>query len=106
MTSASIQARFAAATGYMPVNTASFAETAYSGYVSENPQALVGAKQLSETSPDMLSVTVGPSRDFYMEIMNQVSSMLTEKKSPESVVKSMSRALNLLLSDYAAANGE
>jgi hypothetical protein len=88
MTSASVQARFAAATGYMPVNVTSSAETVYSNYISENPQALVGANQLAETSPDMLSVTVGPSRDFYMEIMNQISSMLTDNKTPEVTVKS------------------
>jgi sn-glycerol 3-phosphate transport system substrate-binding protein len=106
MASAPVQARFAAATGYMPVNAASPAETIYSGYISENPQALVGANQLAETSPDMLSVTVGPSRDFYMEIMNQISSMLTGGKTPEAAVKSMSAALNLLLEDYAAANAD
>ncbi|AEF81567.1 extracellular solute-binding protein [Leadbettera azotonutricia] len=106
MTSAPVQARFAAATGYMPVNSASSDETIYSSYISENPQALVGANQLAETSPDMLSVTVGPSRDFYMEIMNQISSMLTSSKSPEAAVKSMSAALNLLLEDYAAANAD
>jgi hypothetical protein len=41
-----------------------------------------------------------------MEIMNQVSVMLIEKKMPEDTVKSMSAALNLLLDDYAAANAK
>jgi sn-glycerol 3-phosphate transport system substrate-binding protein len=104
MTSAPIQARLAAATGYMPVNAASSAEPIYSSYVSENPQALVGVNQLAETSPSMLNVTVGPSRDFYMEIMNQVSSMLSGNKTPEAVANSMSAVLNLLLGYYAAAN--
>jgi sn-glycerol 3-phosphate transport system substrate-binding protein len=106
MVSAPVQARFAAATGYMPVNTGSFNEAAYAAYVGQYPQAEVGAKQLNETSADMMGITVGPSRDFYMEIMNQVSNMLTEKKSPQDTVKSMSAALNLLLEDYAAANAK
>jgi sn-glycerol 3-phosphate transport system substrate-binding protein len=104
MVSAPVQARFAAATGYMPVNTGSFDEAAYTDYVGRYPQAEVGAKQLSVTSADMMGITVGPSRDFYMEIMNQVSGMLVEKRSPQDTVKSMSAALNLLLDDYAAAN--
>jgi sn-glycerol 3-phosphate transport system substrate-binding protein len=104
MTSTEIQARFAAITGYMPVNAGSREEAAYAAYVSANPLAEVGTKQLAATSPDMLNVTVGPSRDFYMEIMNQVSGMLRGKKAPEATVASMSQALNLLLEDYAEAN--
>jgi sn-glycerol 3-phosphate transport system substrate-binding protein len=106
MASAPVQARFASATGYMPVNVASPGETIYSNYVSVNPQALAGVNQLAETSPDMLSVNVGPARDFYYEIMNRISAMLTEKKNPEDTVKPMAAALNRLLEDYAEANAE
>jgi sn-glycerol 3-phosphate transport system substrate-binding protein len=105
MTSAGIQARFAAATGYMPVNAGSYNEDTYTAYTSAYPQAETGANQLAETSPDMLNVTVGPSRDFYMEIMNRISAMLTERKSPEEGVESLSRVLNLMLEDYAVNQG-
>lgn len=104
MTSADIQARLAAATGYMPVNTASSDEDVYAAYLTANPQAETGAQQLAETSPDMLNVTVGPSRDFYMETMNQISAMLTGNKSPEEGAASMAAVLNLMLEDYAEAN--
>jgi sn-glycerol 3-phosphate transport system substrate-binding protein len=106
MTSAEIQARFAAATGYMPVNTGSYNEDTYTAYISAYPQAETGAKQLADTSPDMLNVTVGPSRDFYMEIMNRISAMLTENKSPREEVESMSNALNRMLEDYAVNQGD
>lgn len=105
MTSADIQARLAAATGYMPVNAGSYGEEIYTAYVAAYPQAETGAKQLAETSPDMLNVTIGPSRDFYMEIMNQISAMLTENKSPGEGVESMSNALNRMLEDYALNQG-
>ena len=104
MCSANVQARFAAATGYMPVNIDSSREKAYTDYVAAYPQAAVGARQLADTSADMMGIIVGPSRNFYMEIMNQVSVMLTEKKSPAATVVSMAAALNLLLDDYAEAN--
>ena len=104
MCSSGIQARFSAATGYMPVNNNSFSEKTYTDYISAYPQAETGARQLAYTSADMMGIVVGPSRSFYMEIMNQVSAMLTEKKSPEDAVKSMSHALNLILEDYATAN--
>jgi sn-glycerol 3-phosphate transport system substrate-binding protein len=106
MCSSDIQARFAVATGYMPVNNNSFREKTYVDYISAYPQAATGAKQLADTSADMMGIVVGPSRSFYMEIMNQVSAMLTEKKAPEDAVKSMSASLNLILEDYTAANAK
>jgi sn-glycerol 3-phosphate transport system substrate-binding protein len=106
MCSPDIQARFAVATGYMPVNNNSFQEKTYADYTAAYPQAETGARQLADTSADMMGIVVGPSRSFYMEIMNQVSAMLTEKKAPEDTVKSMSHALNLILEDYAAANAK
>jgi len=104
MCSADIQARFGAATGYTPVNAGSAKESSYTDYTAKYPQALVGTQQLAATSPDMMGVIVGPSRDFYYEIINQVSVMLNEKKTPEDTVKTMATALNLLLDDYAQAN--
>jgi sn-glycerol 3-phosphate transport system substrate-binding protein len=104
MCSADIQARFAAATGYTPVNLGSANERAYTDYITRYPQALVGTRQLAETSADMMGIIVGPSRNFYMEIANQVSIMLNERKTPEETVRSMAQALNRLLDDYLEAN--
>jgi sn-glycerol 3-phosphate transport system substrate-binding protein len=104
MCSADIQARFSAATGYTPVNLSSANERTYTDYVSRYPQALVGTRQLAETSPDMMGIIVGPSRNFYTEIANQVSIMLNQRKTPEETVGSMAQALNRLLDDYIEAN--
>jgi len=104
MCSPDIQARFAAATGYTPVNIGSASEKTYVDYLAKYPQAGIGTKQLAETSPDMMGIIVGPSRNFYMEIINQVSIMLEDRRTPEETVTSMARALNLLLDDYAEAN--
>lgn len=104
MCSAEIQARFGAATGYTPVNLGSAKEQTYAAHSAKYPQAEVGTRQLSETSPDMMGVIVGPSRNFYYEIVNQVSVMLKEHRSPEDTVRSMAAALNLLLDDYIEAN--
>ncbi|MDR0313402.1 MAG: extracellular solute-binding protein [Treponema sp.] len=102
--SAEIQARFAVATGYTPVNLGSANEKTYTDHLASYPQAEVGTRQLAETSADMMGITIGPSRSFYYEIVNQVSIMLTERKTPEETVKSMAQALNLLLDDYIEAN--
>ena len=104
MTSSDIQARFATETGYMPVNVLSLQESVYVEHLHRYPQAATGSMQLSITSPDMMGVIVGPSRNFYFEIVNQVSMMLTAGLSPEDTVSAMSRSLNLLLDDYAEAN--
>jgi len=104
MCSADIQARFSVVTGYTPVNLGSANEKAYIDHITLYPQAMTGTKQLAETSADMMGVIVGPSRNFYYEIVNQVSVMLNENKTPEETVNAMARALNLLLDDYAEAN--
>jgi len=104
MCSADIQARFSAATGYTPVNLGSANEKAYIDNIALYPQAVIGTQQLAETSADMMGVIVGPSRNFYYEIVNQVSGMLNENRTPEDTVSTMARALNLLLDDYAEAN--
>ena len=104
MCSAAVQARFAVATGYTPVNTGSANERAYADHIAAFPQAGVGPRQLAETSADMMGVIVGPSRNFYYEITNQVSAMLTENRTPDETVRSMATALNRLLEDYIDAN--
>ena len=104
MTSPEIQARFSVATGYTPVNLASAQNRAYLDHIARFPQAEVGTNQLAITSPDMMGVIVGPSRNFYFEIENQGASMLNDGRTPEETVTSMARALNLLLDDFAEAN--
>ena len=104
MCSADIQARFSAATGYTAVNLGSANVKSYTDHLAKFPQAEVGTNQLGKTSPDMMGVIVGPSRNFYYEIVNQVSAMLKENKTPEATVQSMSTALNRMLEDYAEAN--
>jgi hypothetical protein len=104
MCSADIQARFSVATGYTPVNLGSANERAYIDHIALYPQAMTGTRQLAETRTDIMGVVVGPSRNFYYEIVNQVSLMLNENRTPEETVRTMARALNLILDDYAEAN--
>jgi sn-glycerol 3-phosphate transport system substrate-binding protein len=104
MCSPEIQARFSVATGYTPVNTASVKEKIYIDHAAKFPQIETGPGQLALTSPDMMGVIIGPSRNFYYEIVSQVSAMLREGKTPEATAMSMAAALNLLLDDYAEAN--
>jgi len=104
MVSPDIQARFAAATGYLPVNSAAFDTPAYQDYGAANPLAGVGFRQLEATSPELFNLTVGPSRDFYYETQNQIAAMLTAGTSPAAAAAALTQALNLLLTDYAEAN--
>ncbi len=104
LTSASVQADFAAATGYTPVHSGAVDEQVYKDLTAQFPQMLVGIEQLSETSPDMMGVIVGPSYDFYMEISAQVASMLSNNATPEDTVAVMSESLNDMLEQYNAAN--
>jgi sn-glycerol 3-phosphate transport system substrate-binding protein len=102
--SPSVQANLSVATGYFPGVKAAFENPAYLENVEKFPQFKVGSDQLSKTSPAMLNVTVGPSRDFYMEIMNQVSNMLTGNVDPSQAATTMAGSLNAILSEYARAN--
>ncbi|MDR2747834.1 MAG: extracellular solute-binding protein [Treponema sp.] len=102
--SPSVQANLSAATGYFPGVKAAFEDPAYLENVEKFPQFKVGSGQLSRTSPDMLNVTVGPSRDFYMEIMNQISNMLINNIEPSAAAKTMADSLNAVLAEYTRAN--
>ena len=104
MTSADIQARLSVATGYIPVNLGSLYHESYADHLARFPKAGIGTRQLAETSPEMVGVIVGPSRNFFFEIVSQVSSMLTNNRSPEETVRTMSAALNRLLDDFIEAN--
>jgi sn-glycerol 3-phosphate transport system substrate-binding protein len=99
-----VQAQLGTVTGYFPGVAAAFEDPVYQAFLERFPQFRVGSDQLTKTSVDLLNVTVGPSRDFYMEIMNQSSGMLSSGASPAATAKSLSLSLNALLTEYARAN--
>lgn len=104
LTSADVQADFAANTGYIPVNTGSLEAEAYTAVTQEYPQYTVAFDQLTNTPADMRSVTVGPSTDFYYSIIQCVSDMLANGQTPEETVDIMNDDLSILLEDYASSN--
>jgi sn-glycerol 3-phosphate transport system substrate-binding protein len=99
-----VQAYLGTVTGYFPGVAAAFEDPVYQEFLEEFPQFRVGSDQLTKTSVDMLNVTVGPSRDFYMEIMNQISGMLISGAGPAATAKSLGASLNAMLAEYARAN--
>ena len=104
LTSAEIQADFAAGTGYIPSNTEALETETWTNLVEENPLYNVGLEQLMNTPADMRSVTVGPSADFYYGIQNCVTEMLDEGLSAEETVEIMEDELGGLLYQYNLAN--
>lgn len=104
LTSAQVQADYSIATGYVPVNKGSYEEESFTSYTAQYPQMLVSTEQIDLTSPDMMGVTVGPSRDFYLEIQQRVSDMLTANTAPDQVVTEMADSLNGMLEQYALSN--
>ena len=104
LTSAAVQADFAANTGYIPSNTAALDEEVYKTVTAEYPQYLVAYDQLISTPADMRSVTVGPSKDFYYAIMQGVSDMLENDQTVEETVEIMSDEMQNLLTEYARNN--
>jgi sn-glycerol 3-phosphate transport system substrate-binding protein len=104
LASPEIQARFAVATGYLPIHQDAYNVELYRDYTVRFPQLRVGIRQMEMTSPDMAGVIVGPSRDFFLEIQNQASDMLTAGTDSAAAARTMANALNGLLERYAAAN--
>jgi len=104
LASPDVQARFSVATGYFPINRYSYYSELYLDYLARYPQMEVATRQVSITSPDMVGVIVGPSRDFFLEIQNQVSNMISNRADPADTAISMANALNGLLEVYVAAN--
>ncbi len=106
LTSAAVQADFAANTGYIPSNTAALEEESYKAVTAKYPQYLVAYDQLMATPADMCSVTVGPSKDFYYAIMQGVSDMMENNQTVEETVEIMADEMQNLLTEYARNNTE
>lgn len=104
LVSPDVQAVFSTGTGYFPANKDSYQTNAYTSYVSQYPQMEIGVNQVNETSVDMVGVTVGPSWDFYMEMMNQISSGLESGSSAEEITDSVASTLNGILDQYNKSN--
>ena len=105
LTSADVQADFAAGTGYIPAHMDALEAEAYKALTAEYPQYTVAFEQLSNTPAEMRSVTVGPSTDFYYAIMQGASDMLEYDQTAEETAEIMADELTLLLEDYARNNG-
>lgn len=103
--SADVQAAFSTGTGYFPSTKAAFETDTYKTYAAKNPQFEIAVKQVNETSPDMLGITIGPSWDFYMEIQNQTSAMLDSGTDPAAAATEMASVLNGILEQYNRSNG-
>ncbi len=104
LASAEVQAEFAAGTGYTPVNEDATEVPLYSELLESHPQYLAPIAQLVLTPPWMRSVTVGPARDFYYAVQDNVSAMLEEGWEVEEAVDIIAEELSGLLTQYSQAN--
>ena len=105
LTSADIQADFAAGTGYIPAHMDAMETDVYKNLIAEYPQHAVSFDQLTNTPAAMRSVTVGPTIDFYYGIQEGVSDMLTYGQTVEETVEIMDENLSGLLYQYLQNNG-
>ena len=104
LTGAQVQADFARGTGYLPSNTAAVESDAWQALIAEYPQYEVGLRQLMDTPDTMRSVTVGPAKDFYYAIIDDISAMLEDDLTVEETVDQMASDLGGMLEQYARAN--
>lgn len=104
LTSAEVQAAFAAGTGYTPCCTDAIATEAWQQLIAAYPQYQVCLDQLAKTPAEMKSVTVGPAVDFYYAIQNDIMDMLDEDLSPEETAELLAADLQGLLDQYLRNN--
>ena len=102
MISDAVQCDFAAGTGY---TVAKPSETWDAFIADGHEQYDTGRQQLSITSPEMRSVTVGPSVDFYNAIMSGVGAMLENGTDPDTAAAELADTLQGLLDNWARMNG-
>ena len=104
MTGADAQARFCAATGYLPSHTGAEQTPVYQAFLQQNPLFYTALEQVKETPSAMRSLTVGPSVDFYYAIQNNIMDMLDEDWSAEETALILTEELNGLLQRYNRNN--
>ena len=98
------QTAFAAETGKFPANKASLESETWRELVASEPMYGVGPYTLAHVPDSFRSVTVGPSVDFYLGIMNGVSEMLNKGVSPEEGAESIEKNLQSLLDNWTRMN--
>ncbi len=98
------QTAFAAETGKIPSNKVSLESETWRELVASEPMYRVGAEALTHVPESLRSVTVGPSVDFYLGIMNGVSEMLSKGNSPEKGAENIGKNLQSLLDNWARMN--
>lgn len=104
LTGAQVQANLAMHTGYVPANQAAAQEAEYQQFLEAQPRYGIAFMQLLETPASMRSVTVGPAKDFYYAIQNNVSDMLDSDLTPKETAEYMQEELSSLLWQYNQAN--
>ena len=104
LTGKEVQEKFAEATGYIPSSLSALEGDGYKALLERESVYAVAPAQLVATPKEMKSVTVGPAKDFYYGIMNGVSGMLSENRSPSETALSMEKELTALLEQYRRNN--
>lgn len=104
LTSAEVQADFAAGTGYVPAHKGAMDTAVYQDLIAQYPQYAVAYQQLMDTPETITSVTVGPAKDFYYAVMQGVSDMLEYDQTPAEAAEILEDELTMLLEDYLRSN--
>ncbi len=101
MTGEAVQSGFAAGTGY----TVARSSEAWDTFIADGHERYdIGREQLSITPPEMRSVTIGPSVDFYNAIMTGISEMLENGTDPDTAAAELAETLQGLLDNWARMN--
>lgn len=92
------------ATGYFPVNLATYALPEFQRHIEANPLFKVAIDQLHESNPRLQSVWWPNSYQAYYEIQNRILEMLEKGVGIDETVASLAGVLNRYMEDYNRMN--
>ena len=104
LTSEEAQLEWHIATGYLPVNEATYTNEAYLQHCKENPLFQVAGEQLLSSNPQVTGLWIPNAYQVYYSFQSNIRSMLEEGLDIQDTVQKMADEIDGYLDDFHAQN--
>ncbi|MFA7559680.1 MAG: ABC transporter substrate-binding protein [Sphaerochaeta sp.] len=105
-TSPNQQLKWHIATGYFPVNIATYDLPEFNAHLLDNPLYGVASRQLMSSNPKLQGIWVPSAYQIYYAFQSGILKMLEENLSPEATSKAIATEINGYLTEYHLMQAE
>lgn len=106
LTSAEAQLQWHIATGYLPVNKATYEMEEYQAHCEANPLFAVASSQLLDSNPMVTGLWIPNAYQVYYSFQSNIRAMLEEGGDVDATVERMAHEIDGYLDDFHRQNGD